>query len=146
VEDEHYAFLLVAEEKYWNRLVHDNQKSKQIRFFVRKRQVGPTEAKKLLFYIKKTQKQIRGTADFVERITGDAEELWNQYGSESFFESFDEYKAFADGRKKMTFIRFQNFVEIENPKPKEMVARVLGSLVWLRPRYVSQQSANLLTV
>jgi predicted transcriptional regulator len=146
VENEHYAFVLVADEKYWNRLSQGSQQGKQIHFFVRKSQVGPTEAKKLLFYVKKPRMQILGTADFAERITGDAEELWNMHGSESFFESFDEYKAFAEGRKKMTFIRFQNFLEIANPKPKETVTRVLGSLVWLKPRYVSQQSADMLTV
>ena len=44
----------------------------------------------------------------------------------------------------MTFIRFENFEEFAEPKPKEAVAAVLGSMVWFRPRYVNQQAAQLL--
>jgi hypothetical protein len=144
LEKNHYAFVLVADEKYWSRLSQASQQGKQIHFFVRKSKVGPTEAKKLLFYVKKKM-QIRGTADFAERVTGDVDELWNKHGAESFFESFDEYKTFAEGRKTMTFIRFQNFTEIATPQPKETVTSVLGSLVWFKPKYVSQQTADLLT-
>ncbi len=143
--DDRYAFVLVAEKKYWSRLSQASQQGKQIHFFVRKSKVGPTEAKKLLFYVKKKM-QIRGTADFVERVTGDMEELWNKHGVESFFESFDEYKAFAEGRKTMTFIRFRNFTEIASPQPKENVTSVLGSLVWFKPRYVNKQIADMLTI
>ena len=85
-----------------------------------------------------------GAADFSERIVGDAEDLWSQFGAQSFFESIDEYRAFARGNRKMTFIRFENFKELANPEPKETVTKLLGSLVWFRPRYVSQQTAELL--
>ena len=89
--------------------------------------------------------QILGTADFTERLVGDTQELWNKYGAESFFESLDEYNAFAQGNKKMTFIHFENFEELADPKPKETVAGALGSLVWFRPRYVNRETAELLT-
>lgn len=145
MENERYGFILIADEEYWNRLSQCNQQDEQIHFFVRKSQVGPIEAKKLLFYVKKPHMQIRGTADFAEHLTGDVEALRNKHGSQSFFESFNEYKAFAEGSKKMTFIRFQNFMEIASPKPKEIVARVLGSLVWFKPKYVNQQTADMLT-
>jgi len=144
VQDEHYAFILVADEKYWNRLRQRQQTGKETHVFVRKNLVGPTEARKLLFYVKK-QKQIRGVADFVERLTGDHEELWKKFGAESFFESFDEYQTFAEGRKKMTFIRFNNFTELANPQPKETLTSVLGSLVWFRPKYADQKITELLT-
>ncbi len=142
--DEHYAFVLVVDEKYWNRLSQTSLQGKQINFFVRKSKAGPTDAKKLLFYIKK-KKQIRGTADFVERVTGDVETLWKKHGGESFFESFKEYETFAEGRKVMTFIRFKNFTEIASPRSKEAVTSILGSLFWFRPRYVSKQTADMLT-
>ena len=145
MENDHYAFILVADQKYWNRLRQPTQPIKQIRFFVRKNQVAPTQTKKLLFYVKKPHMQILGTADFTERIVGDTQELWSKYGAESFFESQNEYSAFAQGNKKMTFIHFGNFEELADPKPKETVAGALGSLVWFRPRYVSRETAELLT-
>jgi len=51
-----------------------------------------------------------------------------KFGSESCFESFEEYKIFVGGREMMTFIRFSNLREIDNPKSKEEVSKVLGSL------------------
>ena len=72
---ERYAFILIADEKYWNRLRESNKASKGIYAFVRKNQVGPKNAQRLLFYVKKPIMQIRGAADFIERLTGDREEL-----------------------------------------------------------------------
>ncbi len=146
METDHYAFMLVIEKKYWNRLCQFPNQGRQIRFFVRKNQVGPKQARKLLFYVKKPHMQVLGSADFVERITGDSEGLWNQYGLETFFENPKEYKTFAEGREKMTFIEFENFSELKNPKPKEEVALALGSLVWFRPKFINKQTADTLTL
>lgn len=143
MENLHYAFILVIDGEYWNRLCQSNRQGKEIRFFVRRSAVAPTQAKRLLFYVEKRM-QILGAADFAERIVGDAEELWDQFGAKSFFKSVDEYRAFVKDNKKMTFIRFEHFEELADPKPKETVVSALGSLVWFRPRYVSQQTAELL--
>lgn len=132
-----YAFVLIADEKYWNRLRERNSANREAHVFVRKNQVGPCKAQKLLFYVKKPVMQVRGVADFIERLTGNSEELWRKYGAESCFESYDEYIAFAEGREKMTFVRFKNFTELEEPKPTEIARMVLGSLRWFRPKYVS---------
>jgi hypothetical protein len=53
----------------------------------------PTEAEQLLFYVTR-KKQVLGTADFLERLTGNYEDLWEKFGSESCFETFEEYKSF----------------------------------------------------
>jgi hypothetical protein len=76
-------------------------------------------------------------ADFIERLTGDSEDLWRKYGSESCFKTFEEYCDFAEGREMMTFVRFTNFVELENPKTKEETKNILGSLQGLRGKYVN---------
>ncbi len=81
--------------------------------------------------------QVLGTADFIERATGNSEELWEKYGSESCFENIDEYRAFTEERERMTFIRFRNFREIENPKPTEIMRSILGSLQGFRGKYVN---------
>ncbi|HLE76063.1 MAG TPA: hypothetical protein VI864_08530 [Candidatus Bathyarchaeia archaeon] len=145
MKSERYAFILISDEKYWNRLRERSVINREAHAFVRKNQVGPREAQKLLFYVKKPIMQIRGTADFIERLTGDREELWRKYGAESCFESFDEYVAFAQGREKMTFVRFKNFTELENPKSTEVIRSVLGSLQGFRGKYVNEETAKQLT-
>lgn len=37
----------------------------------------------------------------------------------------------------MTFVRFKNFVEIENPKTTEAIRSTLGSLQGFRGKYVN---------
>ena len=142
---ERYAFILIADEKYWNRLRERNKASSGIHTFVRKSKVAPKTAQKLLFYVKKPVMQIRGIADFIERLTGESGELWRKYGAESCFETFEEYCAFAQGRTMMTFVRFKNFTELENPKPTEVIRSILGSLQGFRGKYVNLETAKQLT-
>jgi predicted transcriptional regulator len=119
VKNERYAFVLIADEKYWKRLFERSSADREVHVFVRKNQVGPCKAQKLLVYVKKPIMQVRGVADFIERLTGNGEELWRKYGTESCFESYDEYTAFAEGREKMTFVRFKNFTKLEKPKSRD---------------------------
>jgi len=142
---ERFAFILIADEKYWNRLRQRNKTHRGIHAFVRKSQVGPKNAQRLLFYVKKPVMQIRGAADFIERLTGDREELWRKYGAESCFKSFKEYCAFAQGREMMTLVRFKNFTELENPKPTKAIRNILGSLQGFRGKYVNLETAKQLT-
>ena len=128
---------MVADKKYWNKLLERNRVSGGTHAFVRKNQVAPKTAQKLLFYVKKPVMQVQGIADFMERLTGESGELWRKYGSESCFETFEEYCAFAEGRQRMTFVRFNNFVEIENPKTTEAIRSILGSLQGFRGKYVN---------
>ncbi len=127
MSNERYAYILMVDEKYWNRLCQRNNAQIGTHVFIRKNQVAPKEVDQLLFYVTR-KKQVLGAADFLERLTGNYEDLWEKFGGESCFESFEEYKSFADGRLMMTFIRFSNFREIDNPKSKEEVSKVLGSL------------------
>jgi hypothetical protein len=92
---ERYAFILIADEKYGNRLRERNKASSGTHAFVRQSKVTPKTAQKLLFYVKKLVMQIRGFVDFIERLTGESGELWRKYGAESCFETFEEYCAFA---------------------------------------------------
>ncbi|MFA5366079.1 MAG: hypothetical protein WC325_12930 [Candidatus Bathyarchaeia archaeon] len=127
MEHENYAFILTVDEKYWNRLCQ--RKTAQTHVYIGKSQVAPLQAEKLLFYvIDNENKQVLGVADFLERITGDYLDLWERFGSESCFESIEEYKTFASGRETMTYIRFNNLRELSNPKPQEEAAKILGSL------------------
>jgi hypothetical protein len=80
---ERYAFILVADKEYWNKLRERNKAGKGAHAFVRKSQVVPKNAQKLLFYVKKPVVQVQGIADFIERLTGDGGELWRKYGAKA---------------------------------------------------------------
>jgi len=88
--------------------------------------VGPKNAKLLFFYVTHPRKDIRGFADFIERVTGDAEDLWKSLGHESLLRSYGEYQDFLQGRKKATFIRFRNLRELPNPVPAKIISQVTG--------------------
>jgi len=113
--EEHYAYVLVEDEKWWNRRLTRNKMGSEVHTFVRRGRVGPKEAQKILFYVKRPAKQIKGFGEFLERITGTSDELWKLYGSETVFKSRDEYDVFVDGRNNVTFIRFKSMEEFEKP-------------------------------
>ena len=121
-----YAFIVLNLEKFWKRLSSQNRAGKQAHAFVRRGVVGPKNAKLLFFYVTHPHKDIRGYADFVERVTGDAEELWKALGHESLLNSYDEYNDFLQGRKKATFIRFRNLRELPIPITTKVLSQVVG--------------------
>ena len=94
--------------------------------FVRRGVVGPKNAKKLFFYVTHPKKDIQGFADFIERKTGDAKELWKTLGHESLLKSYEEYQDFLQGRKRATFIRFRNLRELPNHVPTKVLLQVIG--------------------
>ena len=141
---EHYAFVLIVNEKYWNQIRRASNQNFSTHAFVRKNKVGPKQTQKLLFYVTK-KKQVLGSADFIERQSGNGEELWKKFGNETCFESFDEYKKFADQRETMTFIRFSNFTELTSPLSKEGIGEVLGSMQGFGAgKYVDKDTATKL--
>lgn len=145
--NECYAYILISEEKWWNRLCERNRNSNRIRVFVRRNRVGPIRTQKLLFYVKKPIMQIRGVADFIERLAGDYRELWNMYGDETYLKTFNEYISFLKGRKIATFIRFTNFRELDSPVSMKVIRKVLGVLTIPRGgKYLNRETANQLTV
>lgn len=90
-------------------------------------------------------KDIRGFADFIERVTGDAENLWKSLGHESLLNSYNEYKDFLQGRKKATFIRFRNLNEFPNPVTTKVLSQVVG--IERMPQmglYLTERTANQL--
>jgi predicted transcriptional regulator len=142
---EHYAYILLNIEKYWNRLCAQNKTGKNVHAFVRRGLVGPKEAKLLIFYVTSPHKEIRGVGDFIERIAGDADDLWNTYGHESLLESYEEYMDFLQGRTKATFIRFKNLRVLADPVPASVISQVTGIGVMPRMgKYITEEMAHRL--
>jgi predicted transcriptional regulator len=123
---ERYAFIVLNFEKFWKRLCNQNRTGKRVHAFVRRGVVGPKKAKQLFFYVTHPRKDIQGSADFIERITGDAEDLWKSLGHESLLSSYDEYQDFLEGRRKATFIRFKNLKEFPKPVTTKAMTQIIG--------------------
>ncbi len=141
--EDHYCYVLVEKQKWWNNRRGKNQKGINTQVFVRRGQVGPKEAQTIFFYVKSPIREIRGCAEFLERVTGTADELWNKRGSETVFESKDEYDSFVEGRSKVTFIRFKNLQDLQSPITWKDLAAALG--IKKMPnggRYLSRETVN----
>ena len=140
-----YAFIVLNYEKFWNRLCRQNRAGKANHAFVRRGTVGPKNAKQLLFYLTYPRKDIRGFADFVERKTDDATDLWESLGHESLLRSYDEYQNFLLGSRRSTFVRFKNLKEFPKPISAELWTKIIG-----RERmpqigiYITEKMANQL--
>ena len=124
--EERYAYLLVEEKKWWTRRSDRSQVSSDPQAFVRRGKVGPKDAKVLLFYVKLPVGEVRGCADFLERIIGTADELWNMHGPETVFQSSDEYSSFIGSGGKVTFIRLRNLQRSERPVSWKDLSATLG--------------------
>jgi len=145
--DAHYAFILLSDEKWWKRLCERNRNGNQIHAFVRTSRVGPLKTEKLFFYVKRPVMQIRGVADFIERLSGNYKELWFSYGNATCLKTFDEYITFLRGRETVTFIRFKNFCELDNPIPMEVIKKILDVLrIPRNGKYINRETANQLMV
>ena len=123
---ERYAYILLSNEKWWKRRCEQNRAGKTLQAFVRRGTVGPKNAELILFYITYPSKEIRGYGEFLERITGTTEELWNAYGHETVFESYGEYMEFMHRKTKATFIRFKNLHELSSPISAKEICRIVG--------------------
>jgi len=123
---EKYAFIVLNFEKFWNRLCNQNRAGKSNHAFVRRGAVGPKNAKQLFFYVTNPRKRIQGYAEFIERVTGDADALWETLGHESLLNSYDEYHDFLQGRKKATYVRFKNLKELPKPVSAEAWSQIIG--------------------
>jgi predicted transcriptional regulator len=141
---ERYAYVLLEAEKWWNKRRDQRKAGKTEQAFVRQGKVGPLSSELLFFYVKHPVREIRGKAEFVERLVGNADELWNKYGAETVFESYDEYRKFLDGREKTTFIRFKNLQELIQPvSAKSFLEKTGGSTMFPRSgRYIGKELAS----
>jgi len=123
---ERHAYILINYEKFWNRVCSQDRAGKTLHAFVRRGKVGPKKAKLLLFYVNRPFREIRGVGEFIERITGDADDLWKAHGNETCLKSYEEYANFLQGRPKATFIRFKNLRELPAPIPPSVIFKVAG--------------------
>ena len=126
MSEDRYTYILVEHEPYWKKRVEQHTKGVSTQAFVRRGKVGPKDTKTLLFYVKFPVGEVKGHGEFLERISGAPNELWSKYGSETVFDSKEDYDKFVDGRDKITLIRFRSLQELDSPLPWKELAATLG--------------------
>jgi predicted transcriptional regulator len=123
---ERYAYVLLITPKWWDKLLERLEAGKEFHAFVRRGLVGPKKTTMLLFYVTHPFKEIRGFAQFVERVAGEADDLWKAYGDETSPRSYGEYKEFLQGKLRTTFIRFKNLKTFSEPISASVILKVAG--------------------
>ena len=123
---ERYGFIIPIWKKWWDKFCILNRGGKKIHAHIRGGYAPPKTAEKLFFYVVKPVGEIRGYADFYERVVGDREDLWERYGHESCLGSKDLYYKLVDGHVRVTFIRFKNLREALNPVKLDEILVHLG--------------------
>jgi predicted transcriptional regulator len=138
-----YAFIMMVQSKWWNefRLPQRNP----VQSYVQTGMAPPKEASLILFYVTKPVGEVAGYAEFIERKTGDAEKLWNEYGSESVLYSKAKYDEYLGGKKKVSIIRFKGLHVASKPIPLSNVLLLLGMKRLSRKGfYVDKETADRL--
>jgi predicted transcriptional regulator len=110
--------------------------------YVRRGFAAPKETSELFFYVTRPIGRFGGYAEFVERRTGDAEELWNTCGHESVLASKGEYDVFVGDRRKVSFIRFDNLREASRTVVLNDVFSLLGATMVAKGGFYIDKGAS----
>ena len=120
------AFVMMVQERWWNKFCHRNHDGKKIHSFVLRGTAPPKDASRILFYVTKPVGEIAGYADFVERKVGNGDRLWKEHGDESVLNSKDKYDDFVKDSQRVSFVRFKDLHEAGKPIPLSVVQMDLG--------------------
>lgn len=136
------GFILPIAVKWWKQFCDRNKEGKTLHVYVRRGNVGPKDTKLILFYVTYPFKEIQGFGEFVDRISGDPDELWKNHSSESCLRSYAEFKNLMGERRKATFILFKNLHELSKPVPFETLSKKLGIRRMSRMgKYITREEA-----
>ena len=123
---ERYAFVIMIKEKWWNEFRRLNRAGKVNHVYVQRGFGPPKDGKLMFFYVVKPVGEIQGYAEFRERVVGEADAMWKEYGHESCLKSEDKYEDFLKGARKASFIRFTNLHEAAKPMLSSDILVSLG--------------------
>jgi len=124
--EEKHSFIIMIKDKWWREFCRHNHDGRKVHSYVQKGLAPPKNASLIFFYVTKPSREIAGYAEFIERKIGDAEKVWEEHGDESVLDSKGKYLAFLGGAQKVSFIRFKNLREAEQPIPLNNIRMLLG--------------------
>lgn len=140
---EKHAFVIMIKEKWWNEFRRLNRAGKINHAYVQSGSAPPKNAKLIFFYVVKPIGEIQGYADFQERIVGEVDAMWKEYGRESCVGSEDQYDDLLKGKRKVTFIRFRNLHEAAKPVLSNDILTSLGAKrIPRRGFYINKEVAD----
>jgi predicted transcriptional regulator len=141
---ERHAFVIMIKEKWWNEFRRLNRSGKTNHAYVQRGFGPPKDAKLIFFYVVKPVGEIQGYAKFKERVVGDTDAVWKEYGRESCLGE-DQYDDLLRGTGKVSFIRFTDLHEASKPILSNDIVISLG--VKRLPRrgfYINKEVADTL--
>jgi predicted transcriptional regulator len=118
--------LLMIRDQWWREFLVRLHQGRQVHSYVRRGLAAPEKTSMILFYLTKPAGEMAGYAEFVERITGDTDELWNRYGQETVLNSKEKYEEFIMDKSKVSFIRFKNLHVAVNPRQLDNILMLVG--------------------
>jgi predicted transcriptional regulator len=121
-----HAYVMMIHDKWWQGFCRRQNEGKQTHSYVQRGAGAPKETKLILFYVAKPESAIKGYAEFIERKTGNPEEIWKTHGKESVLKSKEKFIAFIGVAPKASFIRFRNLRVAAEPMPLKDVLSHLG--------------------
>jgi predicted transcriptional regulator len=142
---EKYAFVMMIQDEWWREFVNNLDRGKQVHSYVRRGLAPPEKSSMILFYVTKPAGEMAGHAEFVERITGNTDELWNRHGQETVLNSKEKYEEFIGDKRKVSFIRFKNLHVAANPTRLNNILMLLGKKRLSRKGfYIDKETADKL--
>jgi hypothetical protein len=89
--------------------------------------------------------EIAGYAEFIERKTGEADAVWNEFGNESVMTSKQQYEGLLGARRRVSFIRVRKLHEASKPIALNNLLLLLGVKRLSRKGfYVNRETADKL--
>ncbi|MDH5459641.1 MAG: hypothetical protein OEY95_02975 [Candidatus Bathyarchaeota archaeon] len=141
---EKHAYVVMIKEKWWNEFCRLNRAGKTNHAYVQSGSAPPKNAKLIFFYVVKPVGEIQGYAEFRERVVGETDTMWKEYGRESCL-SENQYDDLLRGARKVSFIRFTNLHESSNPILSNDILASLGvNRLPRRGFYISKEVADTL--
>jgi predicted transcriptional regulator len=121
-----YAFVMMVKEKWWTEFRRRQGEGQKVHSFVVRGAAPPKSTQVVLFYVTKPVRAIAGHAQYIERVVGKRQELWDRYGSESVLGSQDGYEGFVGNVPEVSFVRFKNLSVAVEPVSLSRLLMLLG--------------------
>jgi len=142
---EKYAFVIMVKDKWWLEFCRLHHKGKQVQSYVQGEYAPPKDASLIFFYVTKPVAEVAGYAEFIERKVGDAEGLWKEHGHESVLNSEEQYSELVKDKQQVSFIRFKNLHEADQPIALNDILMLLGvNRLSRKGFYINKETADKL--
>lgn len=144
---EKYGYVMMVQEKWWNEFRRRHQQGSTVHSYVQRGAAPPEYASLILFYVTKPIHEVAGYGEFIERVVGDADQLWQEHGNESVLNSKEQYEDFLKPYGEASFVRFKNLHEVTKPMSLSNFLMFLGAKrLARRGFYINKETTDRLVL